>query len=156
MKATTPTDQRKLHMVLPAQHLRKSALSVQRQPIHGGTATRRMGLDMMGWRQYATVLVLAGTGCLPFPSGTTAAQWHKLRQCESTNNPKAVSVSGKYRGYYQFDQKTWDSIAQRIAPNFVGVKPDQAPPVIQHKMAHQLFVERGWKPWPSCGRKAFT
>ena len=100
-------------------------------------------------------LMLAGTGCLPLPLGTTEAQWRVLRHCESTGNPKAVSASGKYRGYYQLDQRTWDGVAKDIAPAYVGVKPDQAPEVVQHQLAHALFEKRGWKPWPVCGKKAF-
>ena len=48
--------------------------------------------------------------------GTTEAQWHALRQCESTQNYRAISVSGRYRGAYQFSIRTWDWVAGKHYP----------------------------------------
>ena len=41
---------------------------------------------------------------------TMADAWARLRQCEASGNYRAVSPSGIYRGAYQFDQRTWESV----------------------------------------------
>lgn len=72
--------------------------------------------------------------------------WHRLAQCESGGNPRAVNPSGKYRGAFQFDLRTWRS---------VGMSGDP----INHSFAQQLAAaqrlqaSRGWSPWPRCARK---
>jgi hypothetical protein len=86
------------------------------------------------------------------PPGTTAAQWAALRDCESTGNYSITNPSGKYRGAYQFDRPTWDSIAEHHAPHLVGVDPAAAAPADQDAMAFALYSERGASPWPHCGR----
>lgn len=82
------------------------------------------------------------------PPGTARAaalNWHALARCESTNNPRAVSSSGKYRGLYQFDLRTWRSVGG------TG-DPIDASPAEQTYRAQLLYAARGRSPWPSCGR----
>ena len=76
----------------------------------------------------------------------------RLRWCESTDNYEAVDASRMYRGAYQFDRSTWNGVAERWAPNLVGQDPAQAEPGHQDRMAAALHSERGWQPWPHCGR----
>lgn len=83
----------------------------------------------------------------------TDDQLARLAKCESGGNPRALSRSGKYMGLYQFDQRTWNGVARRIAPEWSGVRPADAPPEIQHAMARTLFADRGRQPWPVCGRR---
>ncbi len=85
-------------------------------------------------------------------SGPSASQWAALRRCESSGNYSITNRSGKYRGAYQFDRPTWDSVASRHAPHLVGVDPAAAAPADQDAMAHALYRERGAQPWPQCGR----
>ncbi len=103
------------------------------------------------------------------PSSTTAAattrpagerpteeQWEALRQCESTGNYRAISISppGRYRGAYQFSRSTWDWVASRTgADHLVGVDPAEASPADQDRMALALWEINGWAPWPACSRK---
>jgi hypothetical protein len=77
--------------------------------------------------------------------------WSNLRACESGGGYGVVSVSGRYRGAYQFDQGTWDSIASQINPADVGMDPASASPAIQDQMAQALYAQRGSRPWPRCG-----
>jgi hypothetical protein len=71
--------------------------------------------------------------------------WAKLRNCESGGNYQAISPSGKYRGAYQFDQRTWESVGG------VG-DPVDASPEEQDLRARILYSRSGARPWPVCGR----
>ncbi|MEZ5166383.1 MAG: transglycosylase family protein [Acidimicrobiales bacterium] len=81
------------------------------------------------------------------------AELARLRGCESTDNYRAVSSSGTYRGAYQFDRSTWNDVAGRHFPWLVGVDPAAADPWWQDAMARALWSERGRSPWPICGRR---
>lgn len=72
--------------------------------------------------------------------------WAALRRCESGGNYKAVSRSGKYRGAYQFDRRTWAAYGP---PG----DPAAASPAEQDRRAAALYRARGWRPWPHCGKK---
>ena len=89
----------------------------------------------------------------PIPDGTTEAQWRALRQCESTQNYRAISVSGRYRGAYQFSIRTWNWVAGMHYPDLVGVGPIDASPSDQDKMAYKLYEINGWDPWPTCKKR---
>ena len=71
--------------------------------------------------------------------------WAKLRGCESGGNYQAISPSGKYRGAYQFDQRTWEAVGG------VG-DPVDASPEEQDLRARILYSRSGARPWPVCGR----
>ncbi len=86
------------------------------------------------------------------PPGPDPSEWEALRQCESNGNYAITNRSGKYRGAYQFDRPTWNSVAGRFAPDLVGVDPAAASPADQDAMALALYNERGARPWPHCGR----
>jgi hypothetical protein len=79
--------------------------------------------------------------------GTLAA----IRNCESGGNYRAVSSSGTYRGAYQFNQSTWNGVAQRHHALLVGKDPITAHPAQQDMMARALYSERRGSPWPNCG-----
>jgi hypothetical protein len=77
----------------------------------------------------------------------TAEQWAALRMCESSNRTNAVSRTGRYRGLYQFDLPTWKSVGGKG-------DPAKATRFEQYRRASLLYNERGWQPWPYCGRVA--
>lgn len=72
-------------------------------------------------------------------------QWAELRHCEATGNYGATNFSGKYRGAYQFDVPTWESVGG------TG-DPAAAAPEEQDLRAALLFQQRGSSPWPFCGQ----
>ncbi len=78
------------------------------------------------------------------PADQNAAGWAALVKCESGGNYAAVSSSGRYRGAYQFDQRTWESVGG------VG-DPAAAPPAEQDYRARRLYEQRGARAWPHCG-----
>jgi hypothetical protein len=71
-------------------------------------------------------------------------KWEMLRFCESTNNYRATSATGTYRGAYQFDYATWQTVGG------TG-DPAAAPPAEQDARARELYARRGDAPWPECG-----
>ncbi len=78
-------------------------------------------------------------------SGPTPEQWAALRWCESSGNYEAANFSGKYRGAYQFDVATWESVGG-------SGDPAAADPTEQDRLAKILYETRGTSPWPYCGR----
>lgn len=74
----------------------------------------------------------------------SSLNWNALFECESGNDPRAVSPSGKYRGLAQFDMQTWRSVGG------TG-DPIDASRAEQTYRAQRLYKERGRSPWPQCG-----
>jgi hypothetical protein len=93
-----------------------------------------------------------GAPTIIVPVGPTAGEWAALRECEAGGDYSITNPSGKYRGAYQFDRSTWNSVAERHDPALVGVDPAAASPAEQDAMALALYTERGARPWPHCGR----
>jgi hypothetical protein len=75
----------------------------------------------------------------------TPEQWAELRHCEATGNYAVTNFSGKYRGAYQFDIPTWESVGG------TG-DPAAATPEEQDLRAALLYQQRGSSPWPFCGQ----
>ena len=75
----------------------------------------------------------------------TEEQWAELRHCEASGNYSVTNFSGKYRGAYQFDVPTWESVGG------TG-DPAAATPAEQDLRAALLFQQRGSAPWPFCGQ----
>lgn len=77
-------------------------------------------------------------------SGGAGGNLAAIRACESSGNYAAVSPDGLYRGAYQFDRPTWQSVGG-------SGDPAAASPAEQDARASQLWSQRGSNPWPSCG-----
>ena len=80
----------------------------------------------------------------PAAGGGGGGDLAAIRDCESGGDYAAVSPSGQYRGAYQFDLQTWQSVGG-------SGDPAQASPGEQDARAGQLRSQRGSNPWPSCG-----
>lgn len=95
-------------------------------------------------------LVLAACACLTLQilfattatADPTATDWHRLRDCESTDNYDADTGNGYY-GAYQFDARTWHSVGGTGLPH-------QNTPAEQDYRALYLYRMRGWSPWGGC------
>lgn len=78
------------------------------------------------------------------PGGVSMATLEAIAACESGGNPEAVSSGGTYRGKYQFDQGTWESVGG-------SGDPAAAPEAEQDYRAALLYSQSGSSPWPICG-----
>ncbi len=89
----------------------------------------------------------AAPGVLPdvTPGGPSPKAWAKLRECEANGSYTVVSASGKYRGAYQFDVRSWRAVGG------TG-DPAAAPPAEQDLRASLLYASQGARAWPHCGR----
>lgn len=67
-----------------------------------------------------------------------------IAACESGGDPTAVSADGSYRGKYQFDYGTWESVGG-------SGDPAAAPEWEQDERAAELYRRSGKTPWPICG-----
>jgi hypothetical protein len=76
----------------------------------------------------------------------SAAPGHlqSIAACESGGDPSAVGGGGTYRGKYQFDMQTWQSVGG-------SGDPAAAPEAEQDKRAAALYAQRGAQAWPVCG-----
>jgi len=80
--------------------------------------------------------------------------WAALRQCEASGSYTISNANGLYHGAYQFDQRTWNGVAEQVGrSDLVGVKPSDAAPADQDALALALYRDRGAAPWASCGQK---
>jgi hypothetical protein len=76
-------------------------------------------------------------------SGGGGCSLETIKQRESGGRYTATSASGKYRGAYQFDQRTWQSVGG-------SGDPAAASPAEQDSRAAALYAKRGSKPWTTC------
>jgi Transglycosylase-like domain len=78
------------------------------------------------------------------PGGVSMATLDAIAACESGGDPTAVSAGGAYRGKYQFDYGTWESVGGQG-------DPAAAPEAEQDYRAALLYSRSGSSPWPICG-----
>lgn len=67
-----------------------------------------------------------------------------IAACESGGDPGVVSASGSYRGKFQFDYGTWESVGGTGDPAAASERE-------QDERAAALYRARGSSPWPVCG-----
>jgi hypothetical protein len=78
------------------------------------------------------------------PAGVSQATLDAIGSCESGGDPAAVSADGSYRGKYQFDVGTWESVGG-------SGDPAAASEAEQDYRAALLYSRAGSSPWPNCG-----
>jgi hypothetical protein len=78
------------------------------------------------------------------PAGVTQATLDSIGACESGGDPTAISSDGSYRGKYQFDYGTWESVGGSGDPAVASESE-------QDYRAALLYASSGSSPWPVCG-----
>jgi transglycosylase-like protein len=78
------------------------------------------------------------------PGGVSLETLNAIASCESGGDPTAVSADGSYRGKYQFDYGTWESVGG-------SGDPAAASESEQDYRAALLYAQSGSSPWPICG-----
>lgn len=78
------------------------------------------------------------------PGGVSLETLDAIAACESGGDPAAVSADGTYRGKYQFDYGTWESVGG-------SGDPAEASEQEQDYRAALLYARSGSSPWPICG-----
>jgi hypothetical protein len=78
------------------------------------------------------------------PGGVSIETLESIAACESGGDPTIVSSDGSYRGKYQFDYGTWESVGG-------SGDPAAAPEGEQDYRAALLYAQSGSSPWPVCG-----
>jgi hypothetical protein len=78
------------------------------------------------------------------PGGVSLSTLEAIASCESGGDPTAVSSDGTYRGLYQFDYGTWESMGGTGDPAAASVAE-------QNYRAALLYATAGSSPWPVCG-----
>ena len=78
------------------------------------------------------------------PGGVTMETLEAIASCESGGDPAAVSSDGSYRGLYQFDFGTWESVGGEGDPAAASAAE-------QTYRAALLYSRSGSSPWPVCG-----
>lgn len=75
--------------------------------------------------------------------------WQKLATCESGQRHNAVSGKrGQFQGYFQIEYpRTWEAHGGDS-----GIQPKDATLKDQFDVALHIYVDRGYKPWPYCGK----
>ena len=81
----------------------------------------------------------------PESYGVSSSTLAAIAACESGGDPTAVSADGTYRGLYQFDEGTWQSVGG-------AGDPAAASPAEQTMRAAMLYARSGSSPWPICGQ----
>lgn len=106
--------------------------------LNGGAPERVVKEEVITTQPVKQVVVV---GAKSF-DGDFGAALAKLRSCEGNYN--SWNAAGPYYGAYQFDQRTWSSVSSAPYGNATPAQQDEA--------AHNLYLKRGWQPWPNCGR----
>ena len=78
------------------------------------------------------------------PGGVSQATLDAIGACESGGDPAIVSSDGTYRGKYQFDYGTWESVGGSGDPAAASEQE-------QDYRAALLYSQSGSSPWPVCG-----
>lgn len=72
----------------------------------------------------------------------------RAHESDTAGGYQAVSPDGVYRGAYQFDQTTWNSVAASVGRgDLVGANPAAVSPADQDTLATALYAMRGNQPW---------
>ncbi len=137
---TTRADAAVRQIALRSDQNRRKVAAATLDRFFASVANKRAEQLVAAQQRSGSALATDGADAVTITDG-----WARLRNCESSGNYQAVSASGLYRGAYQFDVRTWQSVGG-------SGDPADAPPAEQDMRAETLYRSRGRSPWPVCGR----
>jgi len=73
------------------------------------------------------------------------SDYRKIAVCESSLNPEAINRTGKYRGLFQFDKRSWEWVGGSGDPARASVRE-------QYKRAQMLVSKQGFDRVPQSRR----
>ena len=120
------------------------AAAALRQPVIAFQKTIRVTVARIEARHRAEARRRRRELFASLPGGVSRATLDAIGACESGGDPTAVSADGSYRGKYQFDYGTWESVGG-------SGDPAAAAEAEQDYRAALLYVRSGSSPWPVCG-----
>jgi hypothetical protein len=106
--------------------------------------TIRVGLHRIRAERRAELRRQQREAFASLPAGVSQATLDAIAACESGGDPTAVSSDGSYRGKYQFDYGTWESVGGTGDPAAASESE-------QDYRAALLYTSAGSSPWPVCG-----
>ena len=113
--------------------------------VHRAKERRKKALQRRRARALAKQQQSAAPAQAAGGSTTTPGNLQAIAACESGGDPSAVGGGGAFRGKYQFDYGTWQSVGG-------SGDPAAAPEAEQDQRAAMLYSRSGSNPWPVCGR----
>jgi Transglycosylase-like domain len=107
---------------------------------------RHFNRSLEAARQQATTSASGSSQGFASPEllGVSSSTLSEIAACESGGDPRAVSADGTYRGLYQFDYGTWQSVGGTGDPAAASAAE-------QSYRAALLLSRSGTNPWPICG-----
>lgn len=124
-----------------------TAVPVRVAPLAGALASFHSAIDSSREKREAEARQRARERRQRFavlPGEVSRETLEAIAACESGGDPRIVSADGSYRGKYQFDFGTWESVGG-------SGDPAAAPEDEQDYRAALLYARSGSSPWPVCG-----
>ena len=121
-----------------------AALSVLTEPVRSFHQAIRASVHRIRAARHARLRREHREAFATLPGGVSQSTLDAIGACESGGDPTAVSSDGTYRGKYQFDYGTWESVGG-------SGDPAEAPEAEQDYRAALLYSQSGSSPWPVCG-----
>jgi Transglycosylase-like domain len=121
-----------------------AALATLNRPVTRFQRTMRTTVHRIRAAQHARIDRERREAFATLPGGVSQATLDAIGACESGGDPTSVSSDGSYRGKYQFDYGTWESVGG-------SGDPAAAPEAEQDYRAALLYAQAGSSPWPICG-----
>ncbi len=113
-------------------------------PVHSFHRAIRVGVHRIRVARHRRVVRERQEAFAGLPGGVSQATLDAIGACESGGDPTAVSSDGTYRGKYQFDYGTWESVGGSGDPAAASEQE-------QDYRAALLYAQSGSSPWPICG-----
>jgi hypothetical protein len=113
-------------------------------PVESFQRSIRVGLHRIRVARLAELRRERREAFASLPGGVSQATLDAIGACESGGDPTSVSSDGSYRGKYQFDYGTWESVGGSGDPAAASEQE-------QDYRAALLYAQAGSSPWPVCG-----